>query len=233
MKQQWAYPGREMESMDFAVNYHRWILDTFRPWLGKRIVEVGAGTGSFSEMILETKPESFTMLEPSANLYPRLVERLGRERAHQTTLRESASALAGTDSVLYVNVLEHIEDDKAELAAVHSLLEPGGRVFIFVPANPWLMSDMDRLMGHHRRYTLNELSLKCKSAGFDLRLARYFDFVGIAPWWVKYRLMKSTKMESGLVQLYDGLVAPIMKVLEGLVSPPIGKSIILVGEKIR
>src|SRR4051812_30371942 len=57
MQEQWSYPGRELESMVFAANYHRWILDIFRPYLGKRIVEVGAGSGSFSELLLETRPE--------------------------------------------------------------------------------------------------------------------------------------------------------------------------------
>ena len=133
------YTGREMESMDFAVNYHRWILEIFRPFLGKRIVEVGAGTGAFSQMLMETNPESLTMLEPSANLFPLLVERMGSDRALQGTLREAS--VSNPDSILYVNVLEHVENDEAELADAHSMLAPSGRVFIFVPANRWLMSD--------------------------------------------------------------------------------------------
>ena len=223
------YTGREMESMDFAVNYHRWILEIFRPFLGKRIVEVGAGTGAFSEMLMETRPDSLTMLEPSANLFPILVERMGPDRTLQNTLREAS--ISNPDSILYVNVLEHVEDDETELAAVHSLLAPGGRVLIFVPANRWLMSDMDRLMGHHRRYTLAELSLKCTSAGFNIRYSSRFDALGIIPWLVKYRLLRSTTMESGLVKLYDSLVVPVARVAEGFIPPPIGKSIILIGEK--
>ena len=223
------YTGREMESMDFAVNYHRWILEIFRPFLGKRIVEVGAGTGAFSQMLMETKPESLTMLEPSANLFPRLVERMGSDRTFQSTLREAS--VSDPDSILYVNVLEHVENDEAELADAHSLLNSGGRVFIFVPANPWLMSDIDRLMGHHRRYTLAGLSLKCRSAGFNIRYSSRFDFFGIIPWLVKYRLLRSTTMESGLVKLYDSLVVPVARVAEGIIRPPVGKSIILIGEK--
>jgi hypothetical protein len=223
------YTGREMESMDFAVNYHRWILEIFRPFLGKRIVEVGAGTGAFSQMLMETNPESLTMLEPSANLFPLLVERMGSDRALQGTLREAS--VSNPDSILYVNVLEHVENDEAELADAHSLLAPSGRVFIFVPANRWLMSDMDRLMGHHRRYTLAELSLKCRSAGFNIRYSSPFDVLGIIPWLVKYRLLGSTTMESGLVKLYDSLVVPVARVVEGIIAPPVGKSIILIGEK--
>jgi hypothetical protein len=225
------YTGREIEAMDIAVNYHRWILDAFRPWLGKRIVEVGAGTGAFSELLMGTKPEALTMLEPSGNLYPLLAERMRRGQPLNVTLREAAEFIATPDSIIYVNVLEHIENDEEELAAVYSLLSPGGRVFIFAPANSWLMSDMDRLMGHHRRYTRDGLTRMCRSAGFTIRRATYFDFPGIFAWLLKYRLMKSTSMESGLIKLYDGVVVPVTRMMENLISPPIGKSILLIGEK--
>jgi 2-polyprenyl-3-methyl-5-hydroxy-6-metoxy-1,4-benzoquinol methylase len=231
MKQELVYTGREIEAMNVAVNYHRWILREFQPYLGKRILEVGAGAGAFSELLLETKPESLTMLEPASNLYPLLVQRIRSGRAHQMTLREAAPELALVDSVVYLNVLEHIEDDDAELAAVSSVLAKNGHVLIFVPANPWLMSDMDRHFGHYRRYEMSELIRKCQSAGFIVRTAKYFDFLGIAPWLVKYRLMKSTQMQTGLVKLYDDMVVPVARFLEGLISPPIGKSILLIGEK--
>src|SRR5215475_3132159 len=74
----WQYTGRELESMSFAVNYHRWILDVYRPYLGKRIVEIGAGAGSLSTMLLEFRPEFLAALEPSANMFPELVRALNQ-----------------------------------------------------------------------------------------------------------------------------------------------------------
>jgi len=68
-----VYEGRDLEAMSFARNYHRWILDLFRPYLGSRLVEVGAGSGSFSEMLLALRPESLTLVEPSG-MYRQLVE---------------------------------------------------------------------------------------------------------------------------------------------------------------
>ncbi len=240
MKQNEVYSGRELESMDFAVNYHRWILKTFRPFLGTRIVEVGAGSGSFSQLLMETVPEALTMLEPSANLYPLLAARLptfdkaGVGRAYQRTLGDAVECIAPPpDSVLYVNVLEHIEDDEGELAAVHALLSPGGRVLIFVPANRWLMSAMDRQMGHFRRYTLRELTHKCRAAGFQICFSSHFDILGIAPWWLKYRLLGSTTMESGLVRFYDRCVVPISQMVEKAIAPPIGKNVVVVGRKLN
>src|SRR5580700_11090215 len=90
--QQWSYAGLELESMAFAMNYRRWIFDVFQPFLGKRIVEVGAGSGSFSELLLATRPEWLDAIEPSANLYPLLAENLQSidpghlGRAHRGTL---------------------------------------------------------------------------------------------------------------------------------------------------
>src|SRR5262245_60176920 len=134
----WQYTGRELESMSFAVNYHRWILDTFRPFIGKRIVEIGAGAGALSKMLLEFRPEFLAALEPSANMFPELVRALNQADksqvalAYQSTLEglNSAKLPAVPDTVVYINVLEHIERDDRELQLAYSLLRPGGRILI-------------------------------------------------------------------------------------------------------
>jgi SAM-dependent methyltransferase len=226
--------------MDFAKNYHRWILDVFRPFLGKRIVEVGAGAGSFSEMLLRTQPEWLVAIEPSNKMFPQLAERmrnLGASHsgyAHHGTLLETLDSIRkrGTpDSVVYVNVLEHVEDDVLELQAIYSLLQPGGRVLIFVPAHEWLMGSLDRELGHYRRYTIAGLAYKCRAAGFTIRLSSYFDMLGIAPWWVKYCLLQAKSINPGLVRLYDRYAVGLSRFLDGIVKPPLGKNVILVAEK--
>jgi SAM-dependent methyltransferase len=236
------YPGKELEAMALATNYRRWIMEFFKPFLGKHILEVGAGAGSFSEMLLRERPHSLTILEPSDNLYPSLSRRLaaldhgGIAKVKQATLSEAFSDAFQTprpDTAVYINVLEHVEDDEGELNRICSTLLPGGRILIFVPAHQFLMSRMDREVGHFRRYSLNELQSKCASAGFRVTLARYFDVFGVLPWFVKYRLMKSNKLEPGEVRAYDRCIVPICRTLESFVSPPFGKNIILVGERVQ
>jgi SAM-dependent methyltransferase len=227
--------------MAFAANYRRWILQRLKPFLGKHIVEVGAGIGSLSELLLDLNPESLTLLEPSANVYPLLVQKIssidkgGLATTHQGGLADvfanNESSLARPDSAVYVNVLEHIEDDQAELRLAHSVLAPGGHVLIFVPANRWLMGSVDRLLGHFRRYTLDELTEKCVAAGFTVRFAAHFDFFGIAPWWLKYCVLQSERVEPTAVWLYDRWVVPFAQKLEKAIAPPIGKNLIVVGEK--
>jgi SAM-dependent methyltransferase len=236
------YAGRDLESMSFARNYHRWILDLFAPHLGRRLVEVGAGTGSFSELLLALGPESLTLVEPSAEMHRRLVERVGgaagasRLRIYNDTFAGAAPRLAadggGPDSVIYVNVLEHVADDEAELRVVREVLAPGGRLFLFVPAFAWLYGSFDRQVGHHRRYTRRGLVAKCERAGLKVVRAIYFDAAGVLPWWVKYRLLRSEKMEPAAVRFYDDFCVPLLRRVESVVAPPFGKNVLLVAEKV-
>jgi 2-polyprenyl-3-methyl-5-hydroxy-6-metoxy-1,4-benzoquinol methylase len=227
--------------MDFAVNYHQWILDGFRPFLGKRLVEIGAGSGGFSEMLAGTGPEWLIAVEPSENMYPLLAERLKKvaainniARALHGTLADTTESIRQTgtpDSVIYVNVLEHIEDDALELRTIHSLLQPGGHVLIFVPAHSWLMGSMDHQLGHYRRYTVTELVNKCLAAGFTIRQSGYFDILGVAPWWVMYCLLRSKNLNPGAVRIYDRYVVAVSRFLQRVIRFPIGKNVILVAQK--
>jgi SAM-dependent methyltransferase len=235
-----TYEGRDLEAMSFARNYHRWILRVFEPHLGKRLVEVGAGAGSFSELLLARPFDSLSLVEPSREMYALLTSNLEALRAgervkpYNAVFRQVAEAIESEqrpDSVIYINVLEHIADDEGELRAVHSTLAPGGRAFVFVPALRWLYGSFDRLIQHQRRYAKEELERKCEAAGFRVVLSRYFDLAGVLPWWVKYRLLKSETMEAGAVRLYDRLVVPLAEAFEGVVAPPLGKNIILIAEK--
>lgn len=226
--------------MSFAENYHRWILEIFRPYLGRRVVEVGAGTGAMSELLLEGEIDSLALVEPSAEMFQRLCERTARLNvsASVATYNEVFARVAdeikeaiNPDSVVYVNVLEHIEDDEAELAIIQRILPPHGRAFVFVPALSWLYGRFDQQIGHFRRYTRKELEDKCRRAGFRIVKSGYFDALGILPWWIKYRFFRSDKMESDAVRLYDRWVVPVIKVGESAITPPIGKNVFLIAEK--
>lgn len=235
-----VYEGKDLEAMCFAVAYHRWILKVFEPYLGNRLVEVGAGTGSFSELLLEREPESLTLIEPSSAMYAILVEEIQRRGAagnvhfYNSLFTESAEQIKKTqnpDSILYVNVLEHISDDEAELRAVWSTLDSGGRVFIFVPAFQWLYGDFDKSVGHFRRYTKAELENTAKRAGFKILESRYFDVLGVLPWWFQYKVRRKTVLSPGSVKLYDRVGVPVTRSIESVGRPPFGKNLLLIGEK--
>lgn len=235
------YVGKDLEAMDFAVNYHRWILSLIKPHLGEHLVEVGAGTGSFSEFLLETEPKTLSLVEPS-EMFNQLKNKefvVNQDSTQIITYQSIFSHISSDlhdrqspDTIIYINVLEHIEDDEFELELVNKTLSDRGKIIIFVPALNFLFSEFDKQIGHFRRYTKSELIKKCKVANFEIKLAKYFDISGILPWFIKYKLLKSLNMESGAVQLYDRSVVPITKFLESMVTPPIGKNLLLIGEKI-
>lgn len=226
------YRGRELEAMSFAENYHRWILDEFERYLGREVVEVGAGTGDLSKLLVERVRGQIYCVEPAKNLFPELLVALNgvkHAQAINSTLKPE-SLPGGADSVLYVNVLEHIEDDATELRAAWKIMRPGGYLLVFVPALAWLYSDADRRMGHYRRYHKGELSRVASDAGFSVHSIRYFDVAGVIPWYVYFRLLRGT-MGRGSVSAYDRLVVPIMRKVEAWVTPPLGKNLLLIARK--
>lgn len=237
-----AYPGRELEAMAEASNYHRWILEIFKPYLGQHLVEVGAGIGSFSEFILKHHAcQTLSLVEPSREMYRQLVAQAQRLngttslKTFNSTFRDAAALikLAQTpDSIIYVNVLEHIAEDELELQTIHSTLSTNGRVFLFVPALPWLYGALDERVGHVRRYEKQELEEKLRRSRFKVIVSTYFDLPGIAPWWLKYCLLKSGTLPSGGVRFYDRFVVPAARRIESFIPPPIGKNVIAVAEKL-
>lgn len=236
-----AYAGRELEAMDGTSNYHRWILGIFKPFLGQHLVEVGAGLGSFSQLILaQHSCQTLSLVEPSKGMYEVLVANarqlstVTQIDTYRGTFPEAAPLIKSKevpDSIIYVNVLEHIADDKLELETIRESLSEAGRVFLFVPALSWLYGAFDERVGHFRRYTKSELEEKLHGAGFKTILSSYFDLPGIAPWWVKYCLLKSATMEPAGVKLYDRFVVPAARRLESLISPPLGKNVIAIAQK--
>ncbi len=229
------YTGRELEAMDFARNYHRWILDAFRPHLGGVVAEVGAGTGSFSELLLaEARPRHLHAVEPSANLFPHLKAHLGARpdvTLHHAYFADAAPGLRGSlGAVVYVNVMEHVPDDAAEARLAYEALAPGGALCLFSPALRWLYSPFDRKLGHYRRYHKADLRALAEGAGFRVETLRYFDAAGIAPWYVAFVLLRQT-LGAGQVRWYDRLIVPVARRLEALGEPPLGKNLLLVARK--
>ena len=225
-----TYPGRELEAMSFAANYHRWIVDEIAPFLGREVAEVGAGVGSVSRLLLAKPIERLAAYEPSENLFPLLARELAAEPRAQPRNAFFGSDDDSFDSILYINVLEHIADDRRELATAHGRLRPGGRLVVFVPALAWLFSPFDRRIGHERRYSRGELVARADQAGFDVLRARYFDIAGVLPWYVNFVLLKRDLGGAG-VALYDRLVVPPMRIVERAITPPIGKNLLLIARR--
>jgi len=177
-----------------------------------------------------------TGLDIDERLLKRL-ERLYGVNRNFTSVKADATAghldgLPGAPfkTVLCLNVLEHFEDDRGTLRHFHNSLAAGGRVVIVVPALPALYGSMDAMFGHVRRYRRSELTATLWETGFSPQTS-WFNMMGIFGWWWRFRILKKKQFSSWQNRVYDG-VMPLMRAMEERYPPPVGLSLIAVGEKI-
>ena len=230
-----AYDGHDLEALFELRNYQKWIAACFAPYLSGSVAEVGAGIGAMSQWLLPMA-DHMDLVEPSPNLIDILRQKFdGNPKAKVIDLSlQSYIDTAGKqtlDAAVMVNLLEHIEDDVAVLSDLKSLLRPGGHLLVFVPAMPSLYSALDREVGHHRRYSRKQLAATATGAGYDIVSLRYFDILGVIPWWLVNTMGGKKRFDPGLSKLYDRVGVPVTRAIEAVIPPPKGKNLILVAQQ--
>ncbi len=231
------YEGSELAGLQLALNYYAWIIDEFRPFLHGRCLEVGGGEGTFSRLLADTAIESLHTIEPADNLVPSLraaLSQLPQKSAEvtQATIEEFAATAAKPFAcVVCLNVLEHIEDDRAAVARMAQLLLPEGYLCLFTPAMPWLYGTLDASFGHRRRYTKHSLIDKVASAGMVVDKLRYFNMAGVVTWLLMGKVLGWRTWGESPVAMYDRLVIPFLRRIEARITPPLGQSLLLVAHK--
>jgi SAM-dependent methyltransferase len=218
-----------LDNLDGADNYAAWIFEQVQPHLGDAVLEVGAGHGTFTE-ILSARGARVVATDVSQRCADVLRERFaGDERV--TVVHGGADAVAGQppfDSAVLINVLEHIPDDDGALRDLAATLRPGGRLILWVPAFHLLYSDFDRKIGHYRRYRKGELKEQLTRAGYQVAEIRYVNSVGALAWLVVARLMHRAPTGGRSVKIYDSYFVPVLKRLEGRRGAPFGQSVFAV-----
>jgi glycosyltransferase involved in cell wall biosynthesis len=221
-----------LETLDGADRYVEWIASLVVPNLRGRVLEVGAGHGTFSAVLAGAASE-LVVSEPSERASELLRERFAGHpgiRVISADL-EAAAAEGPFDGVVLLNVLEHIADDEKALAQIHDLLAPGGRAVVFVPAFEALYSAYDKSIGHHRRYRRTEVVRKAERAGLRVVDARYVNAIGFFGWLTTAKLLRTRPTQTALVERYDRLAVPLARAIESRARPPFGQSVLLVAER--
>jgi 2-polyprenyl-3-methyl-5-hydroxy-6-metoxy-1,4-benzoquinol methylase len=227
----------DLERLGTAHHFFDWVLDEFHAHLGGKMLEVGAGAGTITRKLADRYPSSrLVALEPAENVVTPLTAYAAlsdRVTVHQETLLDYVGhGERDFEAVLYLNVLEHIEDDARELRLAAEVLRPGGALLVFGPALEALYSDLDYKAGHYRRYALAHLCRLTESAGLAVDKARYFDILGVVPYYLVYKLLRQTDISGSTMWGYDRVVVPVSRMLQRVLRrPPVGKNVLLVATK--
>jgi len=196
----------------FDEDNAKYCLRIFGKFMTKSVLEVGAGTGQVSELIA-AKCEYLMSLEPSASLFKDLLLRTGNfDRTNSTTEEYKSAPNANKrkfDCILYWNVLEHILDDSGELRTSSELLSPDGLILIYIPAHPWLYSDLDKQSGHYRRYTRKTVKKLLNDSGLNLVSLKNFETMGLIPYLIIYRLLRSTSAGGFNGAIFSKAILPL------------------------
>jgi SAM-dependent methyltransferase len=220
----------EFAALEQAGNYRRALVKEFAPQLNGHLLEVGAGVGQMTAELLQRKEiVQLLSIEPEEAYCSRLRERFPGHGVHQGTIADLRSQIQW-NSVISINVLEHIEKDEEELAAYYRILRPAnGALCLFVPARPELYAPIDTDFGHFRRYTLPELRRKLATAGFEVARLRYFNLTGYFAWWLNFCLLRRRSFDDASVRLYDRLIFPVVHGFEfNICAPPFGQSLLAI-----
>jgi SAM-dependent methyltransferase len=220
----------EFAALREANNYRAALLSEFDSYLHRNVLEVGAGIGQFtSELLRKPGIEKLASIEPDAAFCAQLRTQFPELDLVQGTVSDLQSE-CDWNSILCINVLEHIENDETELAAYHRLLRPArGALCLFVPARPEIYAPIDRDFGHFRRYTRPVLRRKLEGAGFEISTLRYYNFVGYFAWWLSFCFLKKRSFDVSAVRLFDRAIFPLVHGFEShICAPPFGQSLLAI-----
>jgi len=207
------------------------MFDRLHRWVGRRVLEIGSGIGNLSAFLLDC--ERLVLTDTREEYLDRLRTRFAKHPNVSVAplyLPTELGALAGQrfDTIICLNVLEHVDDDIASLQAIRRMLAPGGRLILLVPALPVLYGTIDKALGHHRRYKRARLASLLEATGFTMAHIEYFNLAGVPGWWFAGRVLRRKMIPAASLKLYDALV-PLFR-LERLIPWRVGQSLIAIGE---
>ena len=224
------YVGTELDVFAHATKWKSYVQTILQTYLRGDVLEVGSGIGAATQLLNDGTPGRWLCLEPDRRL-------AGRIRGNLRPGVENCEVVVGTlsdlrssedfDAILYMDVLEHIEDDKSELAQAAKHLKPNGSLLVLAPAFPWLYAPFDEAIGHFRRYTKHSLRAAAPAGLTEVRV-NYLDSMGMLVSAGNRLFLRSATPSAGQIRLWDRLLVPLSKVVDPIVAHSFGRSILAV-----
>ncbi len=227
-----AYQGSELELFRHARNWKAYVASELGRHLSGRVVEVGAGLGATTAALCNSGVSDWLCLEPDPEMARRVANDI-TEGLLPVVCRSRCGVvedLGGEeyfDVALFIDVLEHIEDDREELQRVARRMDSGGRIVVLSPAHQWLFSPFDAAIGHFRRYRRAD-AVKLNPAGWILERADYLDSAGLVLSLVNKLLLRRAMPTLGQVLVWDRAVVPVSRLFDPLFGRRLGKTILFV-----
>lgn len=232
---EYQYVGNELDVFAHAVNWKSYFRSYLSAYITGDVLEVGAGIGTTTRILCDGSQKSWTCLEPD----PSLVKRLARAAEDEpfalpvqitTGTLEDLPADLQFDTLLYIDVLEHIENDKEEMARAATRLRPGGMLMVLCPAHQALYTTFDKVIGHYRRY--NKAMFRAVApAGMVQEKLIYLDSVGLMLSAANRLLLRSGSPTIGQIKLWDRVFVRGSRFLDPLLANSVGKSVVGVWRK--
>ena len=217
-------------------NYNHWIYENIQNFIGDNILEVGAGIGNITDFIIFRN--NLTVIDINQHYIDYLNSKYSfRNESNFNALnvdiqdiKSSPLASKRFDTIICLNILEHLENDRGAVENMSYLLEPGGKLIILVPALKTLYGSIDVSFEHLRRY--NKKELKSLINGQDIEIVKfyYLNFLGLLGWFINGRILKKKELPEKQTRLFDELV-PFLSFAEKIIIPPLGQSLILIAQK--
>jgi 2-polyprenyl-3-methyl-5-hydroxy-6-metoxy-1,4-benzoquinol methylase len=229
------YSGDDLEIFQHAHNWKRYIKKQIAPYFGRRVLEVGAGIGGTTTELFADGTDLWVCLEPDAVLAKRLEDRkLDGSLPAAVEIRNGRLGEMELDmefdTVLYIDVLEHIEDDRREVSLAAKQLSQSGHLIVMSPAHQWLFSALDTEVGHFRRYSRLTLADLTPEGSIQVRL-RYLDSTGLLASLANRLVLKASLPTRRQILIWDRFMVPFSRILDPLLGHRAGKSILAVWQK--
>jgi SAM-dependent methyltransferase len=230
----YEYPGSELELFAEARHWKAYLRQQISPVLRGDVLEVGAGIGATTEVLHNQSVASWTCLEPDRRLFDRLDDTLRRLAAlRPSALRAVPGTLADLpphqtfDALLYIDVLEHIDDDRGELARAIERTRPGGVVVVLSPAHQWLFSEFDAHVGHCRRYDARRLRTIAPT-GSRVEALKYLDSAGLLASIGNRCVLRASLPTASHIRTWDTVLVRTSRVIDPWFGYRLGKSLLCV-----
>lgn len=233
MTEPFKYQGSELELFQHANNWKRYFAGVIRPFIKGNVLEAGAGIGSTTLLLNDGSPTSWLLLEPDDVMSENLVNqcRTVQLPANCQVKKGTTENLSGSfDTIIYIDVLEHIENDRAELMRASALLKPGGHLVVLSPAFQHLFSPFDKAIGHFRRYTRSALK-KISPQELKPVSIRYYDSTGYFASVMNKLLLRQRYPSLRQVKFWDKWLVPVSRISDKVFFHSFGKSIIAIWRK--